>query len=586
ISLLSLLINSESHQELLLKVLNDAHVLQDITPKKFEGIINNITASRHLSFLEDEVSTEGRTHNQSLHITVKCGGYMMAKVLINNGSSLNVMPKAMLDKVYLPGATLKNSPLVVRAFDGSKREVMGKITLPIRIGPKTFDVTFQVMDIQPEYSFLLGRPWIHATGAVPSSLHQKVKFVADGQLISVMGEKELIINTPLPVEYIEGDEEALETSFQVLEIIGTTSIEAEGRDPKPSRAVVMVAKVLIRNGFQPSKDLGKELHGITELVTIQENLGQSGLGYTGAMKKERPRQRDQGKQLIQLDLYRYFTSGGTISSEQIAVVEDQPLDGRSYIRPGLPENIDNATLMPDNAGKSSRSDEGDDLEEEDLEELEKLLEQEKLRLQSGAKEIEVVNVGEVKEIWSSWSAGTASYWSSWSVGTPGCLLLSASPNPPKMVSHLVVVLSAAAVVGMVAPGVLDLAVDSCLSSGACSGCSIEVHIPHAFTAAKGWCWPIASCLTNDVSSVNWFSNLGLSIVPTSFTILGAMVPLVPNCCVLLVMFEIRCRAIAGVLSISAHPLVIDESDMVLAKRRLGRNRVGLTRFWMDATESD
>ncbi|RDY09900.1 hypothetical protein CR513_05668, partial [Mucuna pruriens] len=61
--LLSLLINSESHQELLLKILNNAHVPQDITPAKFGGIINNITMSRHLSFFEEKVSVKGKSHN-------------------------------------------------------------------------------------------------------------------------------------------------------------------------------------------------------------------------------------------------------------------------------------------------------------------------------------------------------------------------------------------------------------------------------------------------------------------------------------------------------------------------------------------
>ncbi|RDY01267.1 hypothetical protein CR513_15419, partial [Mucuna pruriens] len=137
ISLLSLLFNSESHRELLLKVLNP-----DITLEKFGGIINNIIASRHLWFLEEEVSTEGRTHNQHLNIMVKYRGYMIAKVLIDNESLLNVMSKATLDKLYLPDATLKNSPIVVWAFDGPKWEVMGEIILLICIGPKTFDITF------------------------------------------------------------------------------------------------------------------------------------------------------------------------------------------------------------------------------------------------------------------------------------------------------------------------------------------------------------------------------------------------------------------------------------------------------------
>ncbi|RDX98222.1 hypothetical protein CR513_18880, partial [Mucuna pruriens] len=95
------------------------------------------------------------------------------------------------------------------------------------------------MDIWPAYSYLLGRLWIHVAGAVPFSLHQKVKFITDQQLISVMGEKELMINTPLPTEYSEGDEEALETSFQALEIVGITSTESRVGSLKPSKPAIM-----------------------------------------------------------------------------------------------------------------------------------------------------------------------------------------------------------------------------------------------------------------------------------------------------------------------------------------------------------
>ncbi|RDX84626.1 hypothetical protein CR513_34291, partial [Mucuna pruriens] len=196
VSLLSLLINFEGHCNLLLKVLNEAHVAQDITIEMFGGIVNNITISSHLSFSEDE-----------------CGNYMITKVLINNEFSLNVMPKTTLEKLYSTGSQLRANSIVVRAFDRSKREVMGEIMLPICKGPVTFDTTFQVMDIQPAYSYFLGRPWIHAVRAVPSSLHQRIKFIVGQQLINVMGEKELMISTPTPAEYIERDEEALETSF-------------------------------------------------------------------------------------------------------------------------------------------------------------------------------------------------------------------------------------------------------------------------------------------------------------------------------------------------------------------------------------
>ena len=61
--------------------------------------------------------------------------------------------------------------MIVRAFDGTKREVLGNIELPIQVGPCTFNSEFIVMDINPSYNCLLGRPWIHMAGAVPSTLY-------------------------------------------------------------------------------------------------------------------------------------------------------------------------------------------------------------------------------------------------------------------------------------------------------------------------------------------------------------------------------------------------------------------------------
>lgn len=52
--------NSESHRKLLLKILNEAHVTQDITFDKFGGIVNNITTNNHLTFIDDELSVEER----------------------------------------------------------------------------------------------------------------------------------------------------------------------------------------------------------------------------------------------------------------------------------------------------------------------------------------------------------------------------------------------------------------------------------------------------------------------------------------------------------------------------------------------
>ena len=98
VSLLELLMNTEPHRALLVKILNEAHVAQDISVEGFGGIVNNIIANNYLTFADKEIPIEGRGHNRALYVSVKCLDHVVAKVLIDNGSSLNVMPKSMLDK--------------------------------------------------------------------------------------------------------------------------------------------------------------------------------------------------------------------------------------------------------------------------------------------------------------------------------------------------------------------------------------------------------------------------------------------------------------------------------------------------------
>ena len=104
------------------------------------------------------------------------GARTLAHVLVDTGSSLNVLPKKALDRLDCERLTLKLSNIVVRAFDGSKRMVHGEVDIPIKVGTQTFDLTFYVMDILPSYSFLLGQLWIHNAGVVTSTLHQMLKY--------------------------------------------------------------------------------------------------------------------------------------------------------------------------------------------------------------------------------------------------------------------------------------------------------------------------------------------------------------------------------------------------------------------------
>jgi hypothetical protein len=111
----------------------------------------------------------------------------------------------------------------------------------------------------------LERPWIHEAGAVTSTLHQKLKFVKNGKLVVVGGEKALLVSHLSSFTYVDAEEE-VGTSFQALSIADEMkktgapmsslkdtreAIEA-GNNNKWGRMVeITESKNKARLGFQP-----------------------------------------------------------------------------------------------------------------------------------------------------------------------------------------------------------------------------------------------------------------------------------------------------------------------------------------------
>ena len=76
-------------------------------------------------------------------------------------------------------------------------------------------------------SCLLERPWIHIANVVPSTLHQKVKFVMEENLITIAAEEDMITTTTTITPYLEIKENATECAFRSFEITTATSMKDE-----------------------------------------------------------------------------------------------------------------------------------------------------------------------------------------------------------------------------------------------------------------------------------------------------------------------------------------------------------------------
>jgi hypothetical protein len=163
--------------------------------------------------------------------------------------------------------------MIVKAFDGSRKSVIGEIDLPISVGPCEFLITFQVMNIQASYSCLLGRPWIHEAGAVTSTLHQKLKFVREGKLVIVNGEEALLVSHLSAFSFISAD--GLDgTSFQGLSVD-----EKDPNQKETSMASLKDALRVMEKGGDPNWG---------QLRQLPEYKNRTGLGFTSSTRTGKP----------------------------------------------------------------------------------------------------------------------------------------------------------------------------------------------------------------------------------------------------------------------------------------------------------
>ena len=105
-----------------------------------------------------------------MHIMVKSEDMIVSRVLIDNGSTLNVCLMYTIKCLNADASLIRLTTMIIRAFKGTLREVQGEIELAIGIGPMVFMVNFQVIKVDSLYNMLLRRPWLHTTG-VASTLH-------------------------------------------------------------------------------------------------------------------------------------------------------------------------------------------------------------------------------------------------------------------------------------------------------------------------------------------------------------------------------------------------------------------------------
>ena len=134
---------------------------------------------------EDKIGTI-QPHDDALVVTLKIGGYNVKRVLVDQGSAVEIIYPDLYKglNLKLGNLTAYNSPLV--SFEGKTVIPKSQIRLLIQTDSKIVEVDFIVVDSYSLYTAIVARPWLHALGAISSTLYQKVKYSSYGQVKEIV----------------------------------------------------------------------------------------------------------------------------------------------------------------------------------------------------------------------------------------------------------------------------------------------------------------------------------------------------------------------------------------------------------------
>jgi len=133
-------------------------------------------------------------NNDPIVISLVTAGRKVHRVLVDQGSSADVMFWPTFTQLQLPLYQLRPYGGCLYGFAGDQVEVRGYIelrtTFTNEVALRTEKIKYLVVNAPSAYNILLGRPTLNRIGAVPSTRHMKVKLPSmEGVVITIKSDQ-------------------------------------------------------------------------------------------------------------------------------------------------------------------------------------------------------------------------------------------------------------------------------------------------------------------------------------------------------------------------------------------------------------
>ncbi|XP_070004163.1 uncharacterized protein [Nicotiana sylvestris] len=158
--------------------------------------VRHVLEEESITFDDADANGVLTPHNDALVISLLVHDTNVKRVLINLGSSVNIIFLRVLNKMQAEDKLVPKAH-TLSGFHNSSITTKGEVELTTFVEGVVKDTKFQVVEMDMAYNMILGRPWIHEMDVVPSTVHQVIKFPSQWGIRQICGDQQnLGVSTP------------------------------------------------------------------------------------------------------------------------------------------------------------------------------------------------------------------------------------------------------------------------------------------------------------------------------------------------------------------------------------------------------
>ena len=130
-----------------------------------------------LTIFESSLRQLAHPHGDAHVLTLKVGRHLMKRILVDPGNATYLLHFPVLVRLGYKPDNLHNLGRVQVEFNGTYAHSLREIVVSISTGSVIALVSLMVINEPSNFNAILGRTWIHAMKALPSSYHRRLSFL-------------------------------------------------------------------------------------------------------------------------------------------------------------------------------------------------------------------------------------------------------------------------------------------------------------------------------------------------------------------------------------------------------------------------